>query len=221
MTRSTTVYDNGLPVTIGQLLNDMRRAPASSLLASFYANQIRGAMILTNDFPEDICQEIDQILKEKGEAPLTVGSPNNLQAGLTLPAQLVNYIFVGKVDLRRMWEWIRDHFLPLHQHGYDWFALLRFLADRQQLEKGVLTSNTDFARQMHEWFPSYGCTANGVKLYRTGYLGATPYQQWQKAEFSRQKRKGQTIDGYNHLDRLLTTDLTLAAESDPLPSSYQ
>lgn len=216
MTRSTTVYDNGSPVTIGQLLDDLRRAPANSLMPSYYANRIRGAMILANDFPKDICEEIDRLLKEKGDPPLIIGSQNSQQAGLVCPTNLVNYIFNKKVDLKRMWEWIRDHFLPSHVHDYDWFALLRFLADNQMLAKGMNTSNPYFAKQMAEWFPSYGCTANNVKIYRTGYLGDTPYKQWNKARFSIELRSNQKIDGFNHLDRLCNTVLTLACETDDL-----
>ena len=185
-------------------------------MASYYANRIRGAMILANDFPKDICDEIDRLLKEKGEPPLTIGSQNSQQAGLVCPPNLVNYIFKKEVDLKRLWEWIRDHFLPLHVHDYDWFALLRFLADNHLLEKGMKTSNPLFAKQMAEWFPSYGCTANNVKIYRTGYLGATPHKQWNKAKFSHLHRSNQKIDGFNHLDKLCNSDLTLACEEDNL-----
>ena len=216
MTRSTTVYDNGSPVTIGQLLDDLRRAPVHSLMASYYANRIRGAMILANDFPRDICEEIDRLLKEKGEPPLTIGSQNNQQAGLVCPPNLVNYIFHKHVNLQRMWMWIRDHFLPIHIHDYDWFALLRFLADNQMLAKGIQTSNPKFSKQMAEWFPTYDCTDNNVKIYRTGYLGATPYKRWDKARFSKEQRSNQKIEGFNHLDKICNSDLTLACEEDDL-----
>ena len=214
MTQSTTIYIGGEGYTIGQLLRDMRTAPPGSLIAQYRANQIRGAMIKSGDFPKDICDEIDAILKEKGEPPLTIGSLNNQQAGLVCPRDLVNYVFRKGVQLNKMWEWIRDHFLVIHRHDYDWFALLQFLAHKGMLSKGMATTNPSFAKQMEEWFPSYKCSPNNMKLYRTGYLGETHYSQWNRARFSQLKRAGQTLDGYDILDRMCNTDLALSYDED-------
>ena len=113
-----------------------------------------------------------------------------------------------------MWEWIRKNYLPFHVHDYDWFALLRFLADYGMLEKGIKTTNDDFANQISEWFPKYSVSGNGVKIYRTGYLGENPHWSWNRALFEDNKRSNQKIEGFVHLDRICNSDLKLGNEED-------
>lgn len=151
----------------------------------------------------------DQGLLNNEQKEVYVGSVDNQQPCMVPPDNLCNYIFCRGIDLRLMWEWIRDHFLPAHKYDYDWFALLRFLADNNKLEKEIKTSNTKFAMQMQEWFPTCSCKPNGVKLYRTGYLGYTPYRIWNKAKFSEDKRAGQTIEGFTHLHNLIYRNLAV------------
>ena len=155
------------------------------------------------DETQFIEERMNEIMRRAGKKEVFVGSLNNQQAGLVPPKELINYIFKRNVELKSLWEWIRDHFLPVHKFDYDWFALLRYLADNNKLEKGISVKNTDFAKQMNEWFPSYNCTSKGVKLYRTGYLGDIPYRIWNRTAFSNQRRSGQALEGYDHLERIL------------------
>ena len=215
MNRSSIYIDNGYPVTIGQLLISMHTAPVGSMVASYHAAKIYGAMIQSNDFPEDILNEIEKTLKEKGEQPLTIGSPENQQTDLVKPAYLTNYVFVRKVDLDKMWNWIKEHFLPHHVHDYDWFALLRFLIDNDLLKKGCLTTTPDFCCQMNDWYTSQKCKESNVKVYRTGYLGNTSYKEWTQQGFDKHKRKNnQKQDGFNHLNTICNVHLDLAWEED-------
>ena len=169
------------------------------------------------DETQAIEERMNEIMRSAGKKEVFVGSLNNQQAGLVPPKELINYIFKKNVDLKRMWEWIRDHFLPAHKYDYDWFALLRYLADNNKLEKGIGVCNTMFAKQMNAWFPSYNCPSNGVKLYRTGCLGDTPYRSWNRAIFSQKKRSWQTIDGFDHLERIILTYLSFSNEDDYSP----
>lgn len=225
MNYSTIVYlgeqEQGNGRTVRELLLNMEDGDNPAWWACYIYRAINkerlSGHIVQPDDTQAIIERMENIMRTKaGAKEVFVGSLNSQQAGLVCPSNLVNYIFNKQVDLKRMWEWIRDHFLPSHVYDYDWFALLRFLADNQMLAKGMNTSNPDFAMQMSEWFPSYNCSDNNVKIYRTGYLGATPYKKWDKSRFAMEKRSNQKIDGFNHLDRLCNSDLTLACEEDDL-----
>lgn len=225
MNLSTLVYlgeqKQGNARTVRMLLQNMEDNDNPSWWAFYIYRAMEEERRLGIVDPMDETQRIvdcmDEIMRRKKNAKeVHVGSLNNQQQGLVAPSQLVNYVFIDTLDLNRLWEWIRDHFLPIHVYGYDWFALLRFLADNNMLAKGMYTSNSDFAMQMTDWFPSYDCSDNNIKIYRTGYLGATPYKRWHKAQFTKHQRSNQKIEGFVHLDRICNTDLTLACEEDDL-----
>ena len=224
MNLSTIVYigeqEQGNGLSVRQLLQNMEIAKDPSWWACYIYRAINLEMhsgqISQPDESQTIIERIDEIMQEAGAKVVSVGSLNSQQAGLVCPPDLVTYIFNKRVDLKRMWKWILDNFLPIHRYGYDWFALLRFLADNNMLEKGINTSNTNFARQMAEWFPSQSCKDNIVKIYRTGYLGNTPYKKWDKSRFLEEQRSNQKIEGFNHLERICNCDLTLACEQDDL-----
>lgn len=208
MNLSTIVYlgepEQGNGRTVRQFLQNMEDGDNPAYWAYYIYNAIykekESGKIDLPDETQTIVERMNEIMQKKaGAKEVFVGSLDNLQAGLVPPDNLCNYIFSKEVDLKLMWEWIRDHFLPAHKYDYDWFVLLRYLADNNMLKKGIKTSNTDFAKQMNEWFPSYGCKPNGVKLYRTGYLGETQYRAWNKATFSNKIKAGQTIEGFNYL----------------------
>lgn len=156
---------------------------------------------------DDVQVGEDQGFPNNEQNEVCVDCNENQLSSLVPPDNLCNYIFNKGEDLRKIWEWIRVHFLPVHKYDYDWFALLRYLADNNKLEKGIKTSNTKFAKQMQEWFPSYGCKPNGVKLYRTGYLGGNSYRIWNKAIFSNKIKAGQTIGGFIHLNDIINRNL--------------
>ena len=225
MNLSTIVYlgeqEQGNGRTLRLLLQNMEDGDNPSWWACYIFRAINleriSGQVTVPDETQAIIERMEAIMRTKaGAKEVYVGSVNSQQAGLVCPTYLVNYIFDKRVNLKRMWEWIRAHFLPIHRYGYDWFALLRFLADNQMLEKGMNTSNPDFAKQMTEWFPSYDCTDNNVKIYRTGYLGATPYKQWVKARFTNVQRSNQKVEGFNHLDRICNCELSLACQEDDL-----
>jgi len=194
---STIVYlgepEQGNGRTVRQFLQNMEDTDNPSYWAYYiydaiYKEKERGKIELPDE-TQTIVKRMNEIMQKKaGAKEVFVGSLDNLQAGLAPPDNLCNYIFSKDVDLKLMWEWIRDHFLTAHKYDYDWFALLRYLADNNKLKKG-----------MNEWFPSYGCKPNGVKLYRTGYLGETQYRVWNKAVFSNNIKAGQTIEGFTYL----------------------
>lgn len=229
MNRSTIIYlgeqKEGNGRTIAQMLQTMK----DSRDPLWWYQYVRKAMDLEKeqgivdplDDTQGIIREMNAIIDRfPNIQPVSVGSVNNLQSGITPPSHLVNYIFKNGIDLAKMWKWILDNFLPFHGYDYDWFGLLRFLADKLVLKDGINTTNTLFAQQMAEWFSAYSCTAKGMKLYRTGYLGRTPHSKWDKAEFSNEKRSGQTIVGFNHLNKICNSDLVLAFENDSSAFNY-
>ena len=221
MNLSTIVYlgerEQGNGRTVRQFLQNMEDGDNPAFWAwyiydAIYKEKESGKIDLPDE-TQTIVERMNEIMQKKaGAKEVFVGSIDNLQAGLVPPDILCNYIFREGVDLKLMWEWIRDHFLPAHKFDYDWFALLRYLTDNNKLKKGANTRNTDFAKQMNEWFPSYGCKSNGVKLYRTGYLGETQYRVWNKAIFSQNMSAGQTIEGFIHLNDIIFRYLIIEDE---------
>lgn len=217
MNLSTIVYlgepEQGNGRTVRQFLQNMEDGDNPAFWAWYiYSGMERERSLGKIDLPDEtqtIVERMNEIMQKKaGAKEVFVGSLDNLQAGLVPPDNLCNYIFREGVDLKLMWEWIRDHFLPAHKYDYDWFALLRYLADNNKLEKGIVTSNTKFAKQMNEWFPSYKCQPHDVKLYRTGYLGNTPYRIWKKAIFLQQKGSNQKEEGFVHLNNIISRHLS-------------
>jgi hypothetical protein len=215
---STIVYlgepEQGNGRTVRQFLQNMEDGDNPAFWAYYIYSGIErersGGKIDLPDETQMIVERIDEIMQKKaGAKEVFVGSLDNQQAGLVPPDKLCNYIFREKEDLKLklMWEWIRDHFLPAHKYDYDWFALLRYLADNNKLERGMETSNALFAKQMKDWFPSYKCKSYDVKLYRTGYLGNTPYRIWNKANFLQQKGSNQKVEGFIHLNNIINRNL--------------
>ena len=217
MNLSTIVYlgerEPGNGRTVRQFLQNMEDGDnpaywACYMYEAIYKEKESGKIELPNE-TQMILERIKEIMQKKaGAKEVFVGSFDNQQAGLVPPDNLCNYIFRKNVDLKLMWGWIRDHFLPAHKYDYDWFALLRYLADNDKLERGTETSNANFAKQMRDWFPSYKCKPYDVKLYRTGYLGNTPYRIWKKAIFLQQKGSNQKEDGFVHLNNIISRHLS-------------
>ena len=127
--------------------------------------------------------------------------------------QLENSIFRlnhngRKIDLHQLRDWIAEHFVPHLTAKYEWFALWRILMD-EGLIASDQTKVSRFTRQMNSWFPNAAvrCAADAVNLYHRGYLGSTPYRNWDRSLFYKEKREKQSMDGFNRLDRLCN-DLT-------------
>lgn len=218
MNLSTIVYigepELGNGRTIYQLLQIMEDCNDPSWWAwyihSAMANERETGRIEQPDETQKIEERMNKIMHKKTDIKdVFVGTLSNQQAGLVPPSNFVNYVFKKDIDLKEMWEWIRDHFLNVHEFDYDWFALLRYLADNGKLENDISTKNKDFAKQMNDWFPSYKCTANGIKLYRNGHLGTTPYRAWNKAMFTQQLKANQKVEGYLHLERIILCHLSI------------
>lgn len=219
MNLSTIVYlgepELGNGRTVRQFLQNMEDGDNPALWAWYIHSGIdRERQIGKIDQPDKtqmILERMNEIMQRKaGTKNVFVGALDNQQAGLVPPENLCNYIFPNNVDIEylgKMWEWIRDHFLPAHKFDYDWFALLRYLADTNRLGKGIETSNAEFTKQMNEWFPSYKCKPYDVKLYRSGYLGKTPYLIWNKAIFLQQKSSNQKEEGFIHLNDIINRHL--------------
>jgi len=207
--------------TVRQLLKNMEDGDNPSWWCCIIHEAIRkereSGNIEQPDETQEIQEQMDAIMKTVSRwKDVSVGSLNNQQAGITCPEHLNDCIFKDGVDLKKMWEWICKHFITFHVKDYDWFALLRFLADYGILEKGTQTTNDDFAKQMSEWFPKHKVSGSSVKIYRTGYLGEKPHWSWKREEFEKQIRSNQRIKGFVHLDRICNYDLKLANDEDPV-----
>ena len=109
-------------------------------------------------------------------------------------------------------KWIKVNFLPLVIQKYDWFALWRFLKDKDLLRE---TKVSRFVNQMTSWFPSVNIPAqeDAINLYKRGYLGDHPYNEWNKDLFlEKRNTKKQSEEGF---DRLLGICFALAGAFRP------
>ena len=109
-------------------------------------------------------------------------------------------------------KWIKANFLPKVNQKYDWFALWRFLKDKGLLRETMVTR---FVEQMTNWFPSENIPAqeDAINLYKRGYLGDHPYNEWDKNEFLEKRNSTrQSEEGY---DRLLGICYDLAGKFRP------
>lgn len=113
-----------------------------------------------------------------------------------------------KIDLHQLRDWIAENFVPHLTAKYEWFALWRILMDKELMASDQ-TKVSKFTRQMNSWFPDAAvrCAADAVNLYHRGYLGSTPYREWDRSLFYKERREKQSMDGFNRLDRLCN-DLT-------------
>ena len=136
-------------------------------------------------------------------------SPNILQPG----AELENEIFYTRIkepytqmlvviDIRLLHQWIKIYFLPLCTKKYSWFALWRFLNDKDVLKVCKFKS---FCEQMSKWFFATNTNDDKKPEYKevciyNGYLSKNPYQNWDKHTFLQKRRnKKQTEEGFDHL----------------------
>ena len=133
-------------------------------------------------------------------------SPNDNTPKVEAP--LTNYIFKEKQDdgclhLRELRYWIGDHFARYVEAKYEWFALWRVLKDKGLLKRDQ-QKMTDFVKQMHEWYPSdsFNGVEEAINLYKSGYLGITPFKRWDDDRFRKYKKARQSMNGYYRLFRL-------------------
>ncbi len=211
--------------TIDILVKNVRTSPSAES-ASYWATMVYRLLAdlpepsdpkeskELKEFKKEIVTELDVELNKKGAPKPFVGAVKNLSDSLKRPPILNNYIFKNSIDKVKMWDWIKSFFIDNHQFGYDWFALLRFLVDKEALDKGIEINNISFAKQMNEWYPSLECKPEHIKLYRNGYLGRTRHNLWKKEEFLNNHNKYQREEGFDHLNRLCNTYLTLAFEEE-------
>ena len=146
MNLSTIVYlgepELGNGRTVRQFLQNMEDGDNPALWAWYIHSGIdserQSGKIDQPDETQTIVERMNEIMQRKaGTKEVFVGALDNRQADLVPPDNLVNYIFRTGENLTSMWEWIRDHFLPAQKFDYDWFALLRYLADNNKLEMGI------------------------------------------------------------------------------------
>jgi hypothetical protein len=104
------------------------------------------------------------------------------------------------LDFEKLRDWIENNFVPNICAKYDWFALWRILKDH-----GFLKDNktSTFVGQMKLWFGDEQMkgVAAAINLYRSGYLGNYPFEEWKKGAFLEKRGIGskQSEDGYTRL----------------------
>lgn len=123
-----------------------------------------------------------------------------------------------QLDMPQLRDWIAVNFVPHLTAKYEWFALWRILMD-EGLIACDQTGVAKFARQMNSWFPDAAvtCAAAAVNLYKSGYLGSTPYRNWQRALFRNEKKDKQSMDGYQRLYRLCSELTESLKEAEWMP----
>lgn len=184
-----------------------------------HATQVNNFIL--NQFNGSVGQVINHIhggMPAGGEQPVSEAEPpmpveEQVADGLSEedePAGNVdNHIFIKardgwQLDVKKLKTWIHDNFLPNLHKRYDWFALWRVLADHRLIAQGEYQT-TKFVEQMTKWFgeAQMPCKAKSVNLFKNGYLGDTPYYNWNKAMFKdRRNSYEQTMGGYDRLERL-------------------
>lgn len=127
----------------------------------------------------------------------------------------------GRLSLWKLREWIDEHFISQLANQYDWFALWRVLYDHNLIAPGEHQSSK-FEKQMKAWFPDAKIppSAKEMNRFRKGYLGNTPYTEWERVEFIRKRDADkQSADGFDRLKELcgkLGPDLKAALDNKKL-----
>lgn len=133
----------------------------------------------------------------------------------------INLIFVeihngSKLNLNKLREWLEENFVHRVVCNYDWFALWRYLKDHNLIRKDRYEV-TDFVKQMRCWYPEAKLekVEEAINLYKSGYLGDTPFNLWDERVFMQKKNTKQSIKGFRRLHSLCD-DLNLYLNLDEM-----
>ena len=133
----------------------------------------------------------------------------------------INLIFVeihngSKLDLNKLRKWLEENFVHRVVCNYDWFALWRYLKDHDLIRKDRYEV-TDFVKQMRCWYPEAKLekVEEAINLYKSGYLGDTPFNLWDERVFMQKKNTKQSIKGFRRL-HILCDDLNLYLNLDEM-----
>lgn len=169
--------------------------------------------IVLNEFNAPVCKVVNKVYRRgpsKRKQPLDSNKgdrvPNTIGEE---PEILENTVIrenqgMGRLSLWKLHKWIESHFISLLANQYDWLALWRVLYDHNLIAQGEHQSSK-FEKQMNDWFPDakMACSAKEMNRFRKGYLGDTPYTEWEKAEFFRKRDTDkQSTDGFERLKEL-------------------
>lgn len=111
------------------------------------------------------------------------------------------------LDFGNLHEWLDKNFVYQLNANYEWFALWRIAADMRLIESGRMKISL-FVEQMNKWFPDapHPCKASEINRYKRGYLGNTPFKEWNEYCFCESiedmKNCKQSRAGFNNLYRL-------------------
>ena len=140
-------------------------------------------------------------------------------AKMIIESAKTNIIFVetykgSALNLDELREWLETNFVNRVVHNYDWFALWRYLKDHNLLRKDRYEI-TDFVKQLRCWYPEAKLekVEEAINLYKSGYLGDTPFKLWDEGVFMKKKNTKQSIKGFQKLHSLCT-DLELYLNLD-------
>ena len=122
----------------------------------------------------------------------------------------------SKLDLNKLREWLEKNFVHRVVYNYDWFALWRYLKDHNLIRIDRYEV-TDFVKQMRCWYPKAKLdkVEEAVNLYKSGYLGDTPFNLWDERVFMQKKNTKQSIKGFRRLHSLCD-DLNLYLNLDEM-----
>lgn len=123
-----------------------------------------------------------------------------------------NFIFKKFLDgfpvhFGNLHEWLDNNYVYQLNANYEWFALWRIATDMRLIESGR-TKISVFVRQMNMWFPEapHPCKASEINRYKRGYLGNTPFKEWNRYVFCESledtKNCKQSSAGFDNLYRL-------------------
>ncbi len=111
------------------------------------------------------------------------------------------------IDFGNLHEWLDKNFVYQLNANYEWFALWRIASDMRLIESGQ-TKISVFVEQMNKWFPDapHPCKASEINRYKRGYLGNTPFKDWNEWCFREsiedKKKCKQSRAGFSNLYRL-------------------
>ena len=207
------MYLDGVPIEVEKVVA-MARLAGSYSAAEHYISELMFHMDATDDsFLKRQILNIRLFYKKKAFSTPPV-SPDKLPLGV----EPMNMIFVSTFTYRQpdgmheyrlsmslLLEWIKANFLPRLNKKYEWFALWRFLKDKNLLTD---TKVSRFVDQINQWFPNVDipAAADAINLYKNGYLGDHPYLEWNREEFiNKRPSTKQTEDGFDQLTSLCFT----------------
>ena len=138
------------------------------------------------------------VMRTRGKMDVESKQPV-VKKSIDMPCNLVfkQFHLRHQIDFRAIRQQVEQVVVRQMKHRYEWYAAYRVLFDLDLLEEVQLSK---FAKQMQAWFPDVPiqCTDDSLGEYAMGHTSKA-FNLWSMEQFRAEKRKGQSIIGFNTL----------------------